>query len=537
MVWQKMPHLAWSARAYSIVTSKVAFNRPEALSHDTPLWHNKLLSKSTSLTYFCPQLIRQGVITVTGLLKDTTHITQIAPTVAPIYQQGVFDYCPSSPGHAPTVSPLRPVRGADVWSRWTTKSMALFLCSPNSLAPRQPLEVWKAFHSFNVSAPHKDFITQVLWLRLPVGERQKEWKPDDVWCPIDGELETIDRVFPTQSRFRHYRKMLSYCHCRGTSKALLSSSLKHSFQCPLGFLAWAAVYANWQVRQKKTYQRQCAATWTRFVSIRIATLKLWASCPLNIPISGHELQLFIIALHSLLHDGLLQHPHLQITPPTPPPNTRQQKETARRLRKQQRVAELEGVFDSVTTDGYTLVFTDGSSAETEGLGRVAGYGIYVHPHISISAYVPVHLRQTNNTAELPAVIRALQIFTFRKFAICTDSEYVFLGAIGAARRWKLRGWTGSSGPVSDVPLWELLLDALSTHTGSIRFIKMPSDVDIPGNNEADRLADQGRLSHPRCLVLRTPSRDYTATIHTPPIKRQRRNTGAELDSVVQVLNF
>ena len=173
----------------------------------------------------------------------------------------------------------------------------------------------------------------------------------------------------------------------------------------------------------------------------------------------------------------------------------------------------------------------------EGVGRVAGYGIYAHPDISISAYVPVHFRQTNNTAELLAVVRALQILSFGKVAICTDSEYVFLGATGAARRWKLRGWTGSSGPVSNVPLWELLLDTLSAHTGSIKFIKVPSHVDILGNNEADRLAEQGRLSHPRCPVLKTPSRDFTMLTYTPPTKRLRRSTVAELDSIVQVLNF
>ena len=193
--------------------------------------------------------------------------------------------------------------------------------------------------------------------------------------------------------------------------------------------------------------------------------------------------------------------------------------------------------DTLSADGYTLVFTDGSSAETEGVGRVAGYGIYAHPDISISAYVPVHFRQTNNTAELLAVVRALQILSFGKVAICTDSEYVFLGATGAARRWKLRGWTGSSGPVSNVPLWELLLDTLSAHTGSIKFIKVPSHVDILGNNEADRLAEQGRLSHPRCPVLKTPSRDFIMPTYTPPTKRQRRTTVAELDSIVQVLNF
>ena len=475
------------------------------------------------------------------LFNNSTHISQIAPTWASIYQQGVFHYHSSNLGQAPTNPPLHPVPGADVWSRWTTKSMALFLCSTTSLAPRQPPEVWKAFHLFNIPAHHKDFIRQVLWLRLPVGERQKDWKPDDVWCPIDGELETIDHARTECSLLKVAFDTISKCFPTATVEerptALLSSFLQFSFQCPTGFLAWAAVYANWQVRQKKKYQRQYSATWSRFVSIWIATLKLWATCPSSIPISDHDLHLFIGALQSLLHDGVLQHPHLRVTPPTPPPSKKQRKETARRLRKQQRAAELEGIFDTLSADGYTLVFTDGSSAETEGVGRVAGYGIYAHPDISISAYVPVHFRQTNNTAELLAVVRALQILSFGKVAICTDSEYVFLGATGAARRWKLRGWTGSSGPVSNVPLWELLLDTLSAHTGSIKFIKVPSHVDILGNNEADRLAEQGRLSHPRCPVLKTPSRDFTMPTYTPPTKRQRRSTVAELDSIVQVLNF
>ena len=541
VAWHKMPYLAWSARAYSLVTAKVTFNRPEALSSDTPLWHNRLFSKPASLTYYCPQLIRQGVITVGDLFNNSTHISQIAPTWASIYQQGVFHYHSSNLGQVPTNPPLHPVPGADVWSRWTTKSMALFLCSTTSLAPRQPPEVWKAFHLFNIPAHHKDFMRQVLWLRLPVGERQKDWKPDDVWCPIDGELETIDHARTECSLLKVAFDTISKCFPTATVEerptALLSSFLQFSFQCPTGFLAWAAVYANWKVRQKEKYQRQYSATWSRFVSIWIATLKLWATCPSSIPISDHDLHLFIGALQSLLHDGVLQHPHLRVTPPTPPPSKKQRKETARRLRKQQRAAELEGIFDTLSADGYTLVFTDGSSAETEGVGRVAGYGIYAHPDISISAYVPVHFRQTNNTAELLAVVRALQILSFGKVAICTDSEYVFLGATGAARRWKLRGWTGSSGPVSNVPLWELLLDTLSAHTGSIKFIKVPSHVDILGNNEADRLAEQGRLSHPRCPVLKTPSRDFIMPTYTPPTKRQRRSTVAELDSIVQVLNF
>ena len=123
------------------------------------------------------------------------------------------------------------------------------------------------------------------------------------------------------------------------------------------------------------------------------------------------------------------------------------------------------------------------------------------------------LRQTNNTAELLAAIRALQIFTCGKMA--TDSEYVFLGATGAARRWQLKGWVGSKGPVSNVPLWKILLGTLRTHQGSIKFVKVPSHVNIIGNNQADHLADQCRLSHPLCPVFHTPERQVSAD-ETPP---------------------
>ena len=327
VAWHKMPYLAWSAGAYSLVTAKVTFNRPEALSSGTPVWHNRLFSKPASLTYYCPQLIRQRVITVGDLINNSTHISQIAPTWASIYQQGVFHCHSSNLGQAPTSPPLNPVPGADVWSRWTTKSMALFLCSTTSLAPRQPPGVWRAFHLFNIPAHHKDFIRQVLWLRLPVGERQKDWKPDDVWCPIDGELETIDHARTECSLLKVAFDTIAKCFPTATVEerptALLSSFLQFSFQCPTGFLAWAAVYANWQVRQKKKYQLQYSATWYP------ATLKLWATCPLSIPISDHDLHLFIGALQSLLHDGVLQHTHLRVTPPTPPASKKQRKETAR----------------------------------------------------------------------------------------------------------------------------------------------------------------------------------------------------------------
>ena len=130
-------------------------------------------------------------------------------------------------------------------------------------------------------------------------------------------------------------------------------------------------------------------------------------------------------------------------------------------RKQEQASELEQLLPTLSNEGYTLVFTDGSSELVPGIGRVAGYGIFSSDLLSISAYVPVHLRQTNNTAELFAVLRAIQLLPPGRYAFCSDSSYVILGASGAARRWKLRGWTGSSGPVSNVEIWEQLLSELS----------------------------------------------------------------------------
>ena len=56
---------------------------------------------------------------------------------------------------------------------------------------------------------------------------------------------------------------------------------------------------------------------------------------------------------------------------------------------------------------------------------MARYRIYVHLDVCIAAHVPLSLRQTNNTVELLAAIRALHIFTFGKIAICRDIRVCF----------------------------------------------------------------------------------------------------------------
>ena len=58
------------------------------------------------------------------------------------------------------------------------------------------------------------------------------------------------------------------------------------------------------------------------------------------------------------------------------------------------------------------------------------------------------------------MVRALlEIFVYL-IALCTDSQYVYLGAAGAARLWKARGWKENKGPIPTVLIWERLLDEL-----------------------------------------------------------------------------
>ena len=69
----------------------------------------------------------------------------------------------------------------------------------------------------------------------------------------------------------------------------------------------------------------------------------------------------------------------------------------------------------------------------------------IGPEPRISESLSEEERQTDNAVELVAVIATLRHFETMECKICvvTDSEYVVLGAGGAARKWQQNGWVGS----------------------------------------------------------------------------------------------
>ena len=54
-----------------------------------------------------------------------------------------------------------------------------------------------------------------------------------------------------------------------------------------------------------------------------------------------------------------------------------------------------------------------------------------------------------------------------------------LGVRGAAKRWKIKGWVVSCGPVSNVPIWEMLLLELGREGRKVVWIKVLCRYTLP----------------------------------------------------------
>ena len=80
-------------------------------------------------------------------------------------------------------------------------------------------------------------------------------------------------------------------------------------------------------------------------------------------------------------------------------------------------------------------------------------------------------------------------------AILVDPEHVYDALTKYILKWEKAGWRSSSGEFSHHGLLPLVLSQMRSHQQTARFIWVPSHIGIVGNEGADRLAEQGRLSH------------------------------------------
>ena len=192
-------------------------------------------------------------------------------------------------------------------------------------------------------------------------------------------------------------------------------------------------------------------------------------------------------------------------PPTPPPTGAQLKAKRHLDKKLWSLVKLNTHLDELSARGYVLVFSNGSSEHFDSVGWVGGYGIFVDVGVEVFDFMPLHMKRTVNLAELLAAVTAMKLHAGHdKVALFADSAYVLLGAKGAARQWKLNGWKGSSRPVSNVKLWQELLDYLDNTFQRMKWVKVPSHVNVRRNEEANTVANQGSVNNPMYPVKKTP---------------------------------
>ena len=141
------------------------------------------------------------------------------------------------------------------------------------------------------------------------------------------------------------------------------------------------------------------------------------------------------------------------------------------------------------------VYTDGACSNNGKDNALSGIGIYfgINDHRNISK--KIEGKQTNNTAELSAIIETYYIIendivNGKKIAIVSDSEYAIKCVSSYGEKCSKKGWN------VDIPNKELVKTAYQMYEDklNIKFIHIKAhtnntDIHSIGNDNADKLAN------------------------------------------------
>jgi len=160
-----------------------------------------------------------------------------------------------------------------------------------------------------------------------------------------------------------------------------------------------------------------------------------------------------------------------------------------------------GRHTSVEIEPNYYVYTDGACINNGRPGAKAGIGIFFGENDTRNVSQPLEGKQTNNAAELSAIIKTYpiiekDILSGKKIAIVTDSEYAIKCIKGYGEKCAQKGWVG------DIPNKELVKEVYTLYHNidanrfSIIYVKahtQGTDVHSIGNRHADRLANEGAI--------------------------------------------
>jgi len=141
------------------------------------------------------------------------------------------------------------------------------------------------------------------------------------------------------------------------------------------------------------------------------------------------------------------------------------------------------------------VYTDGACSNNGKPDAIAGIGIYFGPDDPRNISKKIEGKQTNNAAELTAIIETFPIIKKdlkkgKKIGIVSDSEYAIRCATSYGEKCAKNNWE------NDIPNKELVQQVYDTYQGSnVKFIHVmahteKTDPHSIGNDGADKLANK-----------------------------------------------
>ncbi|KAJ8925002.1 hypothetical protein NQ315_001167 [Exocentrus adspersus] len=145
-------------------------------------------------------------------------------------------------------------------------------------------------------------------------------------------------------------------------------------------------------------------------------------------------------------------------------------------------------------DDYVVVYTDGACENNGKANAKAGIGVWFGDAHPLNVSEPVVGRPTNNTAEIQACVKALNVIREHgetKAKIFTDSEFTINCITKWMKNWKKNNWkTSSGGAVKNKEDLEVLDKAVQALV-DVKWVHVRGHSGFRGNEEADRLAQQG----------------------------------------------
>lgn len=146
---------------------------------------------------------------------------------------------------------------------------------------------------------------------------------------------------------------------------------------------------------------------------------------------------------------------------------------------------------SLPSSDKTVIYTDGSFANS-----ACGFGVVILTVTQkITAYGRVPLPPTNNVAELYAVYVALSLVR-GDVIIYTDSQYTIACLTTYVNDWIKNGWIG----VSNRNVIEGAFALMQNRKVVLQYVRAHAGIEF--NEEADRLANQGRLQKEHLVVIK-----------------------------------